>query len=131
MWLPVGPTEGWNCGASKGKQKREEVFSPVPLEDGGLGFHADIDSLEPGNEYLLRVIANNSLGSSPASDVCECLRPHQKPFSVIPEGRFRESGPRSLGCMGRGEWLMFLLAIVLQGRCAQKLRRRCHQIRCT
>ncbi|BDA40522.1 probable fibronectin type-III domain-containing protein 3a [Coccomyxa sp. Obi] len=65
----VGPTEGWNCGASKGKQKREEVFSSVLLEDGGLGCHADIDSLDPGNEYLLRVIANNSLGSSPASAV--------------------------------------------------------------
>lgn len=104
MWLPVGPTENWNCGASKGKQKTEEVFSPVLLEDGGLGCHADIDSLDPGNEYLLRVIANNSLGSSPASAVGECLCPRsRRPSQDLSEGHFRETSPGMTACMEGGK----------------------------
>ena len=69
MLCAVGPTEGWDSGASKGKRGEEEQYSTVPLEGGGLERHAEIDSLHPGNEYLLRVFANNAQGSSPASAI--------------------------------------------------------------
>lgn len=69
LWCTVGPTEGWDSGANKGKGKLEEVYATVPLEDGGLSCQAEIDCLDPGNEYLLRVYATNAQGSSPPSAV--------------------------------------------------------------
>ena len=78
----------------------------MPLEDGGLECHADIDSLDPGNEYLLRVIANNSLGSSHASEVGERLRPHLR---TVQKDTSMEPGPAMMGAWDGG-CFMFTLA---------------------
>jgi hypothetical protein len=53
----------------KERSTEEDEFATVPMKDHGMSCQADITSLEPGTDYLLRVYATNDQGSSPASTV--------------------------------------------------------------